>query len=154
MTPGRGTRLKYKEKHGKIVAAKEHMEKPSKHAFLLAILIMALVLCSCKGSAKEEPVADYESMQEAVLAHKAGTDITGKTIKVKMEQNSAAGVIYSNPDLKANANLYATIITKDENRDEVLGLKKGDTVVIKVDSVDDHLKYSIYVYAVEYQIYR
>jgi len=31
---------------------------------------------------------------------------------------------------------------------------KGDTVVVKVDAYDDHLKYSIYVYALEYEVYK
>ena len=47
-----------------------------------------------------------------------------------------------------------TIITDDLNRQEVLDIKKGDTAVVKVDTYDDHLKYSIYVYALEYELYK
>lgn len=130
------------------------MKSRIKPLLFIMALIMILGLCSCGKPKKDEPTADYENMQEAVLAYRAGTDIVGKTIKIKMAQDSAAGVIYFQPDTKAKANLSATIITNDENREEVLGLKEGDTVVIKVDSVDNHLKYSIYVFALEYKIYR
>ena len=127
-----------------------------KRFLLLAVLVLALLLCGACGEAaqKVEPTADYNSIQEAIEAQRSGVDLVGKTIKVVMKQDSAAGIIYSEPDTQIKANLYVTIITNDDNRDEVLGLKKGDTVVVTVDSFDDHLKYSIYVYALEYKIYR
>ena len=50
------------------------------------------------------------------------------------------------------ANLYVTIISDDKNRDEVLNIKNGDTVVVIIDGVDDHLVNSIYLFAMKYEI--
>ena len=118
-------------------------------------LLLLLFACACGGGKAKEPevTADYESPRDAILAHKAGTDVTGKTIKVKVCQDDAGGIVYFAADTKVNGNVYVTIITDDSNRDEVCALKKGDVVVVKVDSIDDHLKYSFYVYAKEYKKY-
>ena len=121
-----------------------------KIAVLLLSLAMMFSLMAC---GKPEVVADYASVQDAISAQRSGTDLTGKTIRIDMNQDSVAGIIYYKPDLSVNANVIVTIITDDSNRDEVLGLKQGDTVVVKVDTYDDHLKYSIYIYALEYKIY-
>lgn len=121
----------------------------------ILMLVLALFLGACGGEKKEpEIVADYGSIQEAVYAQRDGADLKGKTIKVVASQDSAAGVIYFVADTKVKANLYVTIITDDLNRQEVLDIKKGDTAVVKVDTYDDHLKYSIYVYALEYELYK
>ena len=118
-------------------------------------LMLLLFACACGGGKAEEPdvTADYESPRDAILAHKAGTNVTGKTIKVKVYQDDAGGIVYYAADTKVNGNVYVTIITDDSNRDEVCALKKGDVVVVKVDSIDDHIKYSFYVYAKEYKKY-
>lgn len=123
--------------------------------FVMLSLLLLLFVCACGGGkdAKSEVQADYESPRDAILAHKAGTDVTGKTIKVKVYQDDAGGIVYFAADTKVNGNVYVTIITDDSNRDEVCALKKGDVVVVKVDSIDDHLKYSFYVYAKEYKKY-
>ena len=121
----------------------------------ILMLVLVLFLGACGGEKKEpEIAADYGSMQEAVYAQRDGVDLKGKTIKVVASQDSAAGVIYFVADTKVKANLYMTIITDDLNRQEGLDIKKGDTVVVKVDAYDDHLKYSIYVYALEYEVYK
>ena len=121
---------------------------------LLCICILSIVLVSCGSSASDEPAvtADYDSVHDAALAHRNGENIVGKTVKVEVAENSA-GVIYYGPDKEVNANLYMTIITDDNNREEVLGIKEGDTVVVTIDSVDDHLEYSIYLFAKKYEIY-
>jgi len=128
--------------------------KKRKTLIVLSLLLI-LFACACGGGKAKEPevTADYESPRDAILAHKAGTDITGKTIKVKVYQDDAGGIVYYAADTKVNGNVYVTIITDDSNRDEVCALKKGDVVVVKVDSIDDHLKYSFYVYAKEYKKY-
>ena len=120
---------------------------------LLCMCFLSMLLVSCGSSAPDEPIvtADYDSVHDAAMAHRDGVNIVGKTVKVKVEENSA-GVIYFMPDTEVNANLYMTIITKDNNRDEVLAIKEGDTVVVTVDSVDDHLEYSIYMFAKTYEI--
>lgn len=120
---------------------------------LLGICILSIVLVSCGSSASDEPAvtADYDSVRDAALAHRNGENIVGKTVKVEVSEN-AAGVIFFAPDTQVNANLYLTIITNDNNREEVLGIKEGDTVVATIDSVDDHLEFSIYMFAKKYEI--
>lgn len=126
-----------------------------KKAIGILVIVLVLLLSACGGTKKElEITADYNSVQEAIEAQRAGADVVGKTIKVVLKKDNAAGVIYAEPDTKIKANICVTIITDDFNRSEVLSLKKDDTVVITVDSYDDHLTYSIYIYAKEYQIYR
>jgi hypothetical protein len=120
---------------------------------LLCILLSAVFLFTLTACGEKEVPADYQSVQEAISAARAGTDITGKTIRIDMFADSNAGIIYDKPDTDTNANILVTIITNDQNRNEVLGLKKGDTVVVTVDTYDDHLKYSIYIYALDYTIY-
>ena len=120
---------------------------------IVVLLLSIAMMFSLMACGKPEVIADYASVQDAISAERLGTDLTGKTIRVDMNQDSAAGIIYFKPDLNVNANIYVTIITNDNNRAEVLGLKQGDTVVVKVDSYDNHLKNSIYVYALEYTIY-
>ena len=116
---------------------------------LSAMLLLSLTACG----GKKKVVADYESVQDAINAQKAGIDITGKTIRIDMIEDCAAGIIYTKPDTRVNGNIYVTIITNDSNRNDVLSLKQGDTVVVKVDTYDDHLKYSYYIYALEYTKY-
>ena len=120
----------------------------------LCMCFLSMLLVSCGSSTPAEPTvtADYDSVHDAAMAHRDGANIVGKTVKVKVEENSA-GVIYFKPDTEVNANLYMTIITNDNNRDEVLSIKEGDTVVVTIDSVDDHLEYSIYMFAKKYEIY-
>ena len=120
---------------------------------VLCMCVLSLLLVSC-GSSDSKPTvtADYDSVHDAALAHRNGENIVGKTVKVEVTENSA-GVIYYGPDKEANANLYMTIIADDNNREEVLGIKEGDTVVVTIDSVDDHLEYSIYLFAKKYEIY-
>ncbi len=127
-----------------------------KKLLLAMVTLLLLVLCACGGSSSKEPEvqADYDSPRDAILAKKSGTDIVGKTVKVKASQDSAAGIIYFLPDTEISGNVYVTILTDDENRAEVLNIHKGDVVVVTVDSFDDHLKYSYYVYAKEYKIYK
>ena len=119
------------------------------------VTLLLLVLCACGGSSSKEPEvqADYDSPRDAIMSHKSGTDIVGKTIKVKASQDSTAGIIYYLPDTEISGNVYVTILTDDENRAEVLNIQKGDIVVVTVDGFDDHLKYSYYIFAKEYKIY-
>ena len=119
---------------------------------VLCICVLSLFLVSC-GSSDSKPTvtADYDSVHDAALAHRNGENIVGKTVKVEVAENSA-GVIYYGPDKEVNANLYMTIIADDNNREEVLGIKEGDTVVATIDSVDDHLEFSIYMFAKKYEI--
>lgn len=126
-----------------------------KKLLLAMVTLLLLVLCACGGSSSKEPEvqADYGSPRDAIMAHKSGTDIVGKTIKVKASQDSTAGIIYYLPDTEISGNVYVTILTDDENRAEVLNIQKGDVVVVTVDGFDDHLKYSYYIYAKEYKIY-
>ena len=126
-----------------------------KKLLLAMVALLLLVLCACGGSSSKEPEvqADYDSPRDAILAHKSGTDIVGKTIKVKASQDSTAGIIYYLPDTEISGNVYVTILTDDENRAEVLNIQKGDVVVVTVDGFDDHLKYSYYIFAKEYKIY-
>ena len=122
-----------------------------KVVFILVSIVLMMSLVAC--GKQQKVVADYDSVQDAITAQRSGVDIVGKTIRIDMNQDSAAGIIYMKPDTTIRGNIYVTIITNDSNRSEVLGLKQGDTVVVKVDTYDDHLKYSIYVNAVEYTIY-
>ena len=127
-----------------------------KRLLLVMAMLLMLMLCACGGSSSKETEvqADYDSPRDAILAKKSGTDIVGKTVKVKASQDSTAGIIYYLPDTEISGNVYVTILTDDENRAEVLNIQKGDVVVVTVDSFDDHLKYSYYVYAKEYKIYK
>lgn len=118
---------------------------------IMVLLLVALLMAACGKTAAEEVTANYGSVREALLDHRAGTDIVGKTIQVVATSDSAAGVIYYAPDTQVRANVYVTIITNDVNRAEVLGIKKGEKVIVTVDSVDDHLGMSIYVFAKEYK---
>ena len=122
---------------------------------IVALLISLTIVFSLIACSEPNVViaADYDNVQDAIRAERSGADLTGKTIRIDMNQDSTAGIIYYKADLSVNANIYVTIITNDSNRNEVLGLKKGDTVVVKVDTYDNHLKNSIYVYAVDYTIY-
>ena len=119
---------------------------------VLCMCVLSLLLVSC-GSSDSKPTvtADYDSVHDAALAHRNGENIVGKTVKVEVSEN-AAGVIYFEPDTEVNANLSLTIISDDKNREEVLGIKEGDTVVVTIDSVDDHLEFSIYMFAKKYEI--
>lgn len=115
---------------------------------LLAALFFVLAGCSSEPDVK----ADYDTVHDAVAAYKGGTDITGKKIKVKASMDSAAGVIYSIPDMEVRANVTVTIITNDSNRNEVLSIKEDDIVVVKAEMVDNHLVNSVYIFATEYQL--
>ncbi len=116
-------------------------------------VFLLITMASCGSPEPEAPDADYATVRDAALAIKNGMDITGKTIAVTMPEDSAAGAIYFAPDTSVGANLYVTIITDDNNREEVLGLKKGSTVVVTVDAFDNHLVQSIYIFAKKYTIY-
>jgi hypothetical protein len=54
--------------------------------------------------------------------------------------NNMGGVIYMQPSLKLNANVY--ICTTGTSG---AGIKEGQTVKFKISSVDDHLKFSYYI---------
>ena len=124
-----------------------------KKIFALFIsLLMCVSLLAC-GEKKPEIKADYETIQDAVNAYRDGTDIVGKTVKVEIKEDKEAGIIYSDPDLNIKANLYCTLIGDKSNNYYIPTIRKGQTVVAKVDAIDDHLKYSIYIFAKEYEIY-
>ena len=123
-----------------------------KKLLLIALMTFLLTLTAC-GTDTTPVSADYSSPREAIQAYQSGTDIVGKTIKVVAAHDSYAGIIFDNPDTQVGANVYVTIITNDENRDGVLAIKEGETIVVTVDMIDDHLKYSIYIYALEYENY-
>ncbi len=65
-----------------------------KYVFLIMSLIM-IFLTACGEPEVPEIAADYDSVQDAIASQRAGTDITGKTIRVEMNQDSAAGIIYN-----------------------------------------------------------
>ncbi len=122
----------------------------------IIVLLMSFLMCfsllAC-GQKKPEIKADYETIQDAVSAHRNGVDIVGKTIKVELKEDKKGGIIYSDPDINLRANLYLTLIAEKSKEYEIANLKKGQTVVAKVSMIDDHLGYSIYIFSEEYDIY-
>ncbi|MCR4648840.1 MAG: hypothetical protein K5776_07155 [Lachnospiraceae bacterium] len=126
--------------------------KAVKKILVMIPLSLALLLAAC-SSKEPEIMADFESPSDAAWACKFGdNNLVGKTVKVKANMENSAGVIYMMPDTTVRANVYVTIITDDSNRSEVLGIKSGDTVVITVDSADNHLENSVYLFAKEYTL--
>ena len=121
-----------------------------KKLMIILLVAMLLVVGGCSSAPKVS--ADYDTVSDAAAAYKGGTDLTGKTIKVRASMDSAAGIIYMMPDMNAKANVWVTIITDDANRNEVLGIKENDIVVVTVDSVDNHLTNSMYIFAKKYQL--
>lgn len=112
---------------------------------LSVIIILTLVACGSKESSK----ADYDSVRDAVLAHKNGEDITGKTVTVTATMDADNLVIYFMPDTKVGANLYVTLLSNDNKDDlqKIENIKEGDTVDVKIGYIDDHLEKSIYLFA-------
>ena len=108
-----------------------------------------MMLCSCAPASNG--TTDYDSVSKAVTAYRKGTDIAGKTIKVRANTDSAAGIIYIMPS--SQRSVYLGIIPNDENSAEVLGIKKNDLVIVTVDSVDERMT-SISILARAYQIVR
>jgi len=113
-----------------------------------AVLLAGTMLFSCTACSEPEPAVDYTSVHDAVEAHKNGTDIVGKTIRVTA---TAPSIIYSEPDVSLMANLYVAIVNKDRVA-EAASIQKGDVVIVTVDSVDDHLKNSIYLYVQDFTV--
>ena len=122
----------------------------------IMIMVLSLLMClsffGC-GESKPEYKADYDTVQDAVNAYRDGVDIKGKTIKVELKEDKKAGVIFSEPDLNIKANLNLTLIAEKSKEYEIANLKKGQTVIATLDMIDDHLKYSIYIFSTEYEIY-
>lgn len=121
----------------------------------IAVLMFLLMCFSIVACAEKKPdiTADYNTVQEAVQAHKDGKDIIGKTIKVELKEDKYAGVIFAEPDLNLRANLHLTLIADKSKSYEIEKIPKGKTVVAKVEMIDDHLVNSIYLFSTEYQIY-
>lgn len=128
---------------------------------MIFILAMSFMSIGCGEDDVEEAAADYSSPHKAIEAHQSGEDIIGKTVEVKATMDSAAGLIYVYADTKVNANIYVTLITEESASGEILttgaenvdfegsgilDVKMDDTVTVKIDSVDDHLKYSVYIF--------
>lgn len=120
---------------------------------VLMSLLMCVSLIAC--GKKPEIHADYDTVQDAINAHREGVNVVGKTVKIELEEDSKAGIIYSKPDLNIRANIYFTLISDKAkgNSTEINNIKKGQTVVATIDMIDDHLVYSIYMFAKEYTIY-
>ena len=116
---------------------------------ILGIMMCFLMLCSCAPASNGN--ADYDSVSKAVTAYRKGTDIVGKTIEVRANTDSMAGIIYIMPS--SQRSVYIGIIANDENKDEVQGIKRNDLVIVTVDSVDERMT-SISILAKEYQIIR
>lgn len=123
-----------------------------KSVLLICFIILLCCASSCGKAAEIEVNADYSSVKEAALAYKDGAKLDGKTVRIDASQDSAGGIIYFLPDMDVNANIYVTIIADESNKDEVLGIKQGDIVVVTVDSVDNHLENSFYLFAKKYEI--
>ena len=117
--------------------------------FIIGIMMCFLMLCSCVPASNG--IADYDSVSKAVTAYRKGTDIVGKTIEVRANTDSMAGIIYIMPS--SQRSVYIGIIANDENKDEVQDIKRNDLVVVTVDSVDERMT-SISILAREYQIIR
>lgn len=128
---------------------------------MILMLAMSLMCVGCGKDDEEEDAADYSSPREAIEAYQSGEDIIGKTVEVTATMDSAAGLIYVYADTKVDANIYVTLISEEaasgeiltmgaENVDYegsgILDVKMDDTVTVKIDSIDDHLKYSIYIF--------
>ena len=117
--------------------------------YILGIMMCLLMLCSCTPASNG--IADYDSVSKAVTAYRKGTDIVGKTIEVRANTDNMAGIIYIMPS--GQRSVYIGIIANDENKDEVLGIKRNDLVIVTVDSVDERMT-SISILAKDYQIIR
>ena len=138
------------------------MKKITKITLAIALILSMCMMCiGCGKDDSEEKTADYGSLREALKAHLDGTDIIGKTMEVTASLDSAAGLIFTTADTEINANIYITLISEEaasgeiltmgaENVDYegsgILDVKSGDTVNVKIHTVDDHLKYSIYIF--------
>lgn len=117
--------------------------------YIFGIMMCFLMLCSCTPTSNG--IADYDSVSKAVTAYRKGTDIVGKTIEVRANTDSMAGIIYIMPS--SQRSVYIGIIANDENKDEVQGIKRNDLVIVTVDSVDERMT-SISILAKDYQIIR
>lgn len=117
-----------------------------KWTVLLLTIGMMLCCAGCGGDTKN--VADYNSPQSAIEAYQSGTDIMGKTMSVTASMDSSAGVIYFEPVVSLNANVYVVLITEDADdlESETGDILKGDTVTVQIDGIDNHLKNSIYLF--------
>ena len=120
-----------------------------KRIVLILGMMCFLMLCSCTPVSNGN--ADYDSVSKAVSAYRKGTDIIGKTIEVRANTDSAAGIIYIQPS--GQRSVYLGIIPTDENKDEVLGIKRNDLVIVTVDSIDERMT-SISILSRDYRIIR
>lgn len=102
---------------------------------LFAVLALFLTLTAC-GTKAAEP--DYPTIAKAESALNAGEDLTGKTVRFKVE------------DLKPNSAYGYNLWTgKHMNfvSPENPGAKKGDTVTVKIEKVVSSLGSWIITYS-------
>ena len=115
-------------------------------SILLTIVMVVCVGFAFAGCGRK---TDYASVADAMEAYKNGENLVGKTISVTANMDYApvpggvtgyGGVIFCSPLTGANANVYIC-----PNGTTGRGTQKGETVVMRVTDVDDHLTYSIYI---------
>ena len=116
--------------------------KRSISVLLVAVMLFAFLI-PVAGCMKK---ADYASPHEAIVAHNAGVNVVGRTMKVTADKDVTLGFIYTQTDLEIGANVGVGIYT-DKNAlhldKDYTGIHKGQTVVVKIVDYDDHLTYSI-----------
>lgn len=89
---------------------------------LLTLLSVAFVLTACSGQKK----ADYSSAAKAETALNAGKDLKGKTVRFKVSKVEPASAFGYNLETGKHLNFVS-----DNNP----GVKKGETVTVKVKKV-------------------
>ena len=105
---------------------------------LSLILVIASLFCMVAVSSGCGVKADYEAPLEMVHAYRNGTDVTGKTVSFyatdDYHEDYKKGYLFDSvtPDFSASV----TIIATNEAAKKV---KKGDTVVVKIDRVEERL---------------
>lgn len=90
---------------------------------LFAVVFVALILVACGG--KKEATADYTT-KEAETALNDGKDLTGKTVKIKVDDYVPSGALGYTIQTGEHLNFVSS---KDPK------VKKGDELIVKVTKV-------------------
>ncbi len=102
-----------------------------KYIRVLMLMVFALAMqCVLVGCTKKIDV-DYDSPVEFVTAAIKGEAAEGETILVTASHDSNVGLIYSEEDASLGATINVIMSTEDGNKK----IKKGEKVVVKVDSI-------------------
>ena len=107
---------------------------------LSAILIISVLFCMTAVFAGCGDKADYEAPLSASAAYKNGEDIVGKTLKCTADRDNVYGTVFqgASPDFSYMVYIHA----EGDGADQI---KSGDTVIIKITSVEESLaQYDIY----------